>query len=231
MNCPTCGAPNVILHKDIWECGWCGDSGFIPQRIQDARRAAKAIQIPKEITLTLSVEPSTDCDEVIEPSRFFDPNAEKLAKTFPEEMFRWTLEQQQKMFCADMLEEVYADDPQKAITMWRTLLSKQTPLNDPNCAEGFFSEIDFLWDDDAFDVESFLPLLDAMQADDSLAHIIFQSSCVCQLHFKLLKAAIEQNRVSEAAYLFALLKANSFPKGKWTVSFSQFQRLMCGTNR
>ena len=37
MNCPTCGAPNVILHKDIWECGWCGDSGFIPQRIQDAQ--------------------------------------------------------------------------------------------------------------------------------------------------------------------------------------------------
>lgn len=34
MNCPTCGAPNVILHKDIWECGWCGDSGPIPRRIQ-----------------------------------------------------------------------------------------------------------------------------------------------------------------------------------------------------
>ena len=36
MNCPTCGAPNVILHKDIWECGWCGDSGPIPCRIQTA---------------------------------------------------------------------------------------------------------------------------------------------------------------------------------------------------
>ena len=231
MNCPTCGAPNVILHKDIWECGWCGDSGFIPQRIQDARRAAKTVQIPREITLTFSIKPSADCDNVIEQSCFFDPNAEKLAKAFPEEMSRWTLEQQQEMFCADMLEEVYADNPQKAITMWRTLLPNQTPLNDLNCAEGFFSEIDFLWDDDAFDAESFLPLLDAMQTDDSLARVVFQSNCVCQLHFKLLKAAIERGRVSEAAYLFVLLKANSFPKGKWTVSFSQFQRLMYGVSQ
>lgn len=231
MNCPTCGAPNVILHKDIWECGWCGDSGFIPQRIQDARRAAKTVQIPREITLMFSIKPSADCDNVIEQSCFFDPNAEKLAKAFPEEMSRWTLEQQQKMFCADMLEEVYADNPQKAITMWRTLLPNQTPLNDLNCAEGFFSEIDFLWDDDAFDAESFLPLLDAMQTDDSLARVVFQSNCVCQLHFKLLKVAIERGRVSETAYLFVLLKANSFPKGKWTVSFSQFQRLMYGVSQ
>ena len=41
MNCPTCGAPNVILHKDIWECGWCGDSGPIPRRIQTAIEQGK----------------------------------------------------------------------------------------------------------------------------------------------------------------------------------------------
>ena len=227
MNCPTCGAPDVRIGGDQWECGWCCDFGFLPRSVIEARRTARTVHIPKEITFTLSVEPNTDCDEVIE-SHFFDPNAEKLAKAFPEEISRWTLEQQQKMYCADILEAVYVDNPQKAITMWRTLLSNQTPLNNPNCAEGFFSEIDFLWDDDAFDGERFLPLLDAMQADGSLAHIIFQSSCVCQLHFKLLKAAIEQDRASEAAYLFALLKANSFPKGKWAVNFSQFQRLMRG---
>ena len=41
MNCPPCGAPNVILHKDIWECGWCGDSGPIPCRIQTAIEQGK----------------------------------------------------------------------------------------------------------------------------------------------------------------------------------------------
>ena len=44
MNCPTCGAPNVILHKDIWECGWCGDSGPIPCRILEQRKAAREKQ-------------------------------------------------------------------------------------------------------------------------------------------------------------------------------------------
>ena len=44
MNCPTCGAPNVILHKDIWECGWCGDSGFIPAYILEQRKAARERQ-------------------------------------------------------------------------------------------------------------------------------------------------------------------------------------------
>lgn len=44
MNCPTCGAPNVILHKDIWECGWCGDSGPIPRRILEQRKAVREKQ-------------------------------------------------------------------------------------------------------------------------------------------------------------------------------------------
>ena len=47
MNCPTCGAPNVILRKDIWECGWCGDSGFIPGYILEQRYAAKSVHFPK----------------------------------------------------------------------------------------------------------------------------------------------------------------------------------------
>lgn len=44
MDCPTCGAPNVMLHKDIWECGWCGDSGPIPHRILEQRKAARERQ-------------------------------------------------------------------------------------------------------------------------------------------------------------------------------------------
>ena len=44
MNCPTCAAPNVMLHKDIWECGWCGDSGPIPRRILEQRKAVREKQ-------------------------------------------------------------------------------------------------------------------------------------------------------------------------------------------
>lgn len=34
----------MILHKDIWECGWCGDSGPIPCRILEQRKAAREKQ-------------------------------------------------------------------------------------------------------------------------------------------------------------------------------------------
>ena len=44
MKCPSCGAPKVILHKTIWECGWCGDSGPIPGRVLKARKAARERQ-------------------------------------------------------------------------------------------------------------------------------------------------------------------------------------------
>ena len=30
MRCPNCGE-EVMVGKSTWECGWCGDSGFINQ--------------------------------------------------------------------------------------------------------------------------------------------------------------------------------------------------------
>ncbi len=44
MKCLSCGAPKVILHKEIWECGWCGDSGPIPRRFLEQRKAARERQ-------------------------------------------------------------------------------------------------------------------------------------------------------------------------------------------
>ena len=106
MNCPTCGAPNVMLHKDIWECGWCGDSGFIPQRIQDARRAAKTVRIPKEITLTLTVEPGENEDTPEQPI-FFDSAVERIVEHFPELKDEYESEALSGMMGAQLLEEVY----------------------------------------------------------------------------------------------------------------------------
>lgn len=31
IRCPNCGSP-AHVHGDQWECGWCGDSGFIRRR-------------------------------------------------------------------------------------------------------------------------------------------------------------------------------------------------------
>lgn len=40
MNCPTCGAPDVRIHGDQWECTWCCDFGFLSSDDPGARKAA-----------------------------------------------------------------------------------------------------------------------------------------------------------------------------------------------
>ena len=81
MNCPTCGAPNVMLHKDIWECGWCGDSGFIPGYILEQRKAARERQNAwwKNAAVTTRNAALTFVDAVT-----------RLLPTYPEsEAFAW----------------------------------------------------------------------------------------------------------------------------------------------
>lgn len=44
MNCPTCGAPDVRIHGDQWECTWCCDFGFLSSDDPGARKAARERQ-------------------------------------------------------------------------------------------------------------------------------------------------------------------------------------------
>lgn len=126
----------------------------------------------------------------------------------------------------ELLEEIYHTDPQRAITMWRSLPEKQEPLSDPCRADDFFEEIDFLWDHLAFDAEDFVPLLDAMQADDVLAQMVFRSACVCDLQLKLLKAAVALGRQALAEHLYALLQSNSLSADRWGKYPEEFQAVM-----
>ena len=43
MRCPWCGASPVMIRGNMWECGWCGDSGFL------------SAQQPSEVTFTLNL--------------------------------------------------------------------------------------------------------------------------------------------------------------------------------
>ena len=225
MNCPTCGAPNVILHKDIWECGWCGDSGFIPQRIQDARRAAKTVRIPKEITLTLTVEPSENEDAPKQPI-FFDSAVERIVEQFPELKDEYESETLSGMMGAQLLEEVYRTAPQKAIAMWRSLPEKQEPLRDSGRAEDFFYLLDFLWEHEDYNEDVLAPLLDAVRKDDTLAEMMFRSHYVCRLHLYLIQAAFEQSKTELAEHLYALLQANPLPREEWSEDPDEFKALM-----
>ena len=404
MNCPTCGAPNVILHKDIWECGWCGDSGPIPRRILEQRKAvrekqeawwqeaaatarrasqtitesaaellpgrkdAKALAwkailcqvsagliesglwngtwgdkaeqavsgrifypyralandladssgISNSATIEKAVrtrtplfqaegqlsdkvcgefwelmieqlppydkeEPSMqDGDlymnrgfgvgnsaeraiekilrnllplaslfagdegntrdnrylgyftthwkrlrgEKVDPMDYDDSAVARIVAQFPELRNEYDSTDLFNMSGEELLEEIYHTDPQRAIAMWRSLPEKQEPLSDPCRADNFFEEIDFFWDHLAFDAEDFVPLLDAMQADDVLAQMVFRSACVCDLQLKLLKAAVALGRQALAEHLYALLQSNSLSADRWGKYPEEFQAVM-----
>lgn len=83
-----------------------------------------------------------------------------------------------------------------------------------------------MWDHLAFDAEDFVPLLDAMQADDVLAQMVFRSACVCDLQLKLLKAAVALGRQALAEHLYALLQSNSLSADRWGKYPEEFQAVM-----
>ena len=225
MNCPTCGAPNVILHKDIWECGWCGDSGFIPGYILEQRNAAKTVHIPKEITLTLTVEPSENEDTPEHPI-FFDSAVERIVEQFPELKDEYESETLSGIMGAQLLEKVYRTDPQKAIAMWRSLPEKQEPWRDSHRAEDFFYLLDFLWEHEDYNEDVLAPLLDAVRKDDTLAEMVFRSNYVCTLHLYLIQAALEQGKTGLAEHLYALLQSNPLPREGWHENPDEFDSLM-----
>ena len=225
MNCPTCGAPNVRIGGDQWECGWCGDFGFLPRSVIEARKAAKTARIPKEITLTLTVEPSENEDTPEQPI-FFDSAVERIVEQFPELKDEYEIETLSDMMGAQLLEEVYRTDPQKAIAMWRSLPEKQAPLRDPRRAEDFFYLLDFLWEHEDYNEDAIAPLLDAVQKDDTLAEMVLRSNYVCTLHLYLLKAAVEQDKTELAEHLYALLQSNPLPHGEWREEPDAFKALM-----
>lgn len=225
MNCPTCGAPDVRTGGDQWECGWCCDFGFLPRSVIEARKAARTVRIPKEITLTLTVEPSENEDIPKQPI-FFDSAVERIVEQFPELKDEYESETLSGMMGAQLLEEVYRTDPQKAIAMWRSLPEKQEPLRDSDRAEDFFYLLDFLWEHEDYNKDAIAPLLDAVRKDDTLAEMVFRSNYVCTLHLYLLKAAIEQDKMELAEHLYALLQSNSLPREEWSEDSDEFDSLM-----
>ncbi len=404
MNCPTCGAPNVILHKDIWECGWCGDSGPIPRRILEQRRAVREKQeawwqeaaatarwatqtitesaadllpgqkdakslawkailcqvsagliesglwngtwgdkaeqavsgrifypyralandladssgISNSATIEKAVrtrtplfqaegqltdkvcgefwellieqlppygkeEPSMQdgdlymnrgfgvgnaaehtiekilCSllplaslfagdegdtrdnrylgyftthwkrlrgEKIDPMDYDDSAVARIVAQFPELKNEYDSADLFNMSGLELLEEIYRTDPQRAITMWRSLPQKQAPLQDDGLSEDFFCLIDFLWKCEECDEDALTPLLDAVQQDDTLAEMVFRSRYVCTLHLYLIQTAIEQGRTELAEHLYALLQSNPLPREEWREDPDEFKALM-----
>lgn len=228
MNCPTCGAPDVMLRGTTWECGWCGDFGDIPRRILEERAAARRTKSLEDVVIQLKFVPCEHTDEP-EEEPFYAPKMEALVRAFPQELSDWSADELQEMTCAGLLHEVYKVRPQTAITMWRSLLPADMDtdtLTDPGEAEDFIFGMELVWLDAEDCRGTLLPVLDAMERDDSLARLVFQSAYVGYPQLNLLRDAVYVGRTQQAAHLFDLLQANPLPRSRWAEEFSEFQEAM-----
>ena len=181
--------------------------------------------MPREITLTLTVEPRENEDAPEQPI-FFDSAVERIVEQFPELKDEYESEALSGMMGAQLLEEVYRTDPQKAIAMWRSLPEKQEPLRDSHRAEDFFYLLDFLWEHEDYNEDVLAPLLDAVRKDDTLAEMVFRSNYVCTLHLYLIQASLEQGKAELAEHLYALLQSNPLPREEWHEDADEFDSLM-----
>lgn len=166
--------------------------------------------------------------EKADPTDYDDSAVARIVAHFPELKHEYDSADLFNMSGAELLEEIYHTDPQRAIAMWRSLPEKQEPLSELCRADDFFGAIDFLWDGLALDAEDFVPLLDAVQADDVLAQMVFQSACVCDLQLKLLEAAVALGRHALAEHLYALLQTNPLSADRWGKYPEEFRAVMEG---
>ena len=160
------------------------------------------------------------------PLKFSDSTVARIVEQFPELKDEYKIEDLFNMYGEELLEEIYNTDPQRAISMWRSLPEKQEQLQDDGLSEDFFCLIDFLWKSEEGDADALAPLLDAIQEDDVLAEMVFRSRYVCTLHLYLIQAALEQRKAELAEHLYALLQSNPLPREEWREDADEFDSLM-----
>lgn len=164
--------------------------------------------------------------EKVDPMDYDDSAVARIVAQFPELKDEYDSADLFNMSGLELLEEIYHTDPQRAISMWRSLPQKQEPLLDDYLSEDLFYVIGFLWKDEDCDEDALTPLLDAVQRDDTLAEMVFRSRYVCALHLYLIQTAIAQGKTELAEHLYALLQSNPLPREKWREESDAFTALM-----
>lgn len=132
----------------------------------------------------------------VDPMDYDDSAVARIVAQFPDLKDEYDSADLFNMSGLELLEEIYHTDPQRAISMWRSLPQKQAPL------------------------------LDAVQQDDTLAEMVFRSRYVCALHLYLIQTAIEQGKTELAEHLYALLQSNPLPREEWREDPDEFKYLM-----
>ena len=217
MRCPWCGASPVMIRGNMWECGFCGDSGFL-----------QADQIP-QVTITLTVnqnEAKSEADErraVLEPDLKASRTAVKnwdfseqewacrdlLVASYPQIKKEWDFEQLKDADVYEILQKVCDTDPKTAIEMWRLLLdTAESHLSDEDAAAllvGEYAE----W---IRNMPDFTPLLDELEQDSHFAAQVFQSAHVGWEHLEVLTQCVKAGREELYTSLRELLDENPLPE-------------------
>lgn len=190
MRCPTCGDP-VEIRGDRWECGWCTDFGLLSRSVSAP---------PKEITFNLTFSAPWDEDDAEEPAppRISADEARKrlskgkfsgaediclviLADAYPEELSEDDLD---AVSWHHVLDSLMAEDTEKGIQMWRTLLDAAMPAlrSDPSTAEYLLYDWSALNNPSDAVAEAFVAALE----DETLVKQVFGSAYVGTLPLTLL---------------------------------------------
>lgn len=206
MRCPNCGE-EVMVGKSTWECGWCGDSGFINQVQNDESESDdKYDDDGMTITVTITAVENDDESESekvekppIDPERAKrmlaagdfpedeDICREILVGAYPEEIEKF--DESGDSPCWNILYDIFEHDPEKAIEMWRYLLDIAGDLlkTDPETAEELLPDWDLFDPPDEYAIE---PLFDAL-SDERFAEQIFSSAYVGSLHPDILRVCFD----------------------------------------
>lgn len=211
IRCPHCGSPAMVRGRQ-WECGWCGDSGWLP-----ADRTTASVQVTVAVTVDEPEEPKcrfsrAELEDMVRRWDFSENERacrDLLLATFPEAADRRSAEELDGLDLMDLLEETRRRDPETALRMAKLLLdTAEAHLRSEEAAQQLlgWDLYDLLVDD------GMLPLLvETLKTDDRLARQLFQSAYVDRPQAEILNACGRMGERELQEKLLALLAANPFP--------------------
>ena len=229
MRCPNCGE-EVRVGKTTWECGWCGDSGFIKQVQTDEPESDDGVTVATSATENddkSEPEEESTPEEQAEPP--IDPERAKrllaegkfpededicreiLVGAYPEEI--GDFDESGESPCWKILYDIFECDPEKAIEMWRYLLDIAGDLlkTDPETAEELLPDWDLFDPPDEYAIK---PLFDAL-SDERFAEQIFGSAYVGSLQPDILRVCFDNGAEELGRRCLSIALANPYLSGRW----------------
>ena len=144
---------------------------------------------------------------------------EILLVEYPEEVPHETAEDFDELLWERVLDDVFADDPEKGMEMWRSLLDIAEPSlkTDAKTAEKLLPDWD--WLDSPTDDQA-LPLLVALD-DERFVSQLFESAYLDRLQFNVLEICRDCGEETLARHCMVLALKNSCLEEQWRKRYTQ----------